>query len=124
MILCNEEMFRFQNTSIAYIQIEYLQLYGELFQAHLERTVTDHIPRSAWKELDSPDMIPRPDLDTFVFCKVIDPEGILLDDYQGIEIDFSQEEYSREHKNAGDILFVRYQTIREYVQEGKVELIL
>mmetsp|Transcript_4641 Transcript_4641/g.8903 ORF Transcript_4641/g.8903 Transcript_4641/m.8903 type:complete len:304 (+) Transcript_4641:60-971(+) len=103
-------------------EVEYLKSYGQLFQGHLERTVTDHFPKELWKRIDESDMIPRPDLDTFVFCKVIDEEGIVLNDYKGMD-SLSQDE-NEQHKSAGDTLFVRFQTIRDFVEQGKVELLM
>lgn len=110
------------NTDVVMHQVEYLKSYGELFQRHLERTVTDHFSKDAWKRLDEPDMIPRPDLDTYVFCKVIDEEGIVLNDFRGM--DLSQDDEIAQHKQVGETLFIRYQTIREFVQQGKVELLM
>lgn len=103
-------------------EVEYLKSYGELIQKHLGRTVTDHIPKALWKRLDEPDMIPHPDLDTFVFCKVVEEEGIIIHDFKDMEL--SQQEEDGVHFQIGEILFVRYRTIRDYVQEGKVELIM
>ncbi|CAI7777122.1 unnamed protein product, partial [Closterium sp. NIES-53] len=54
-------------------------LQADLVQAHLDRTALTRLPRryqSILKQADSsetPDMIPTPDLDTFVFCVATRP---------------------------------------------------
>ena len=58
----------------------------------MQRSVTDHLPKEAWKKLDDPEMIDRPNLDTYVFCKVVDDEGVIIDNHLGLDISAEEEE--------------------------------
>merc|ERR1712238_538191 len=35
----------------------FLRQYGELFEKHMRQSVTDRLPKEAWKSLDEPEMI-------------------------------------------------------------------
>lgn len=108
-------------------EIDYHEKYCGLFQTHLGRTVTDHLRKEAWKKLDEPEMIDRPNLDTFVFCKVVDKEGIVVDNWEGLTINAEEEDEDdlrRQDFSTGAHIFVRYRVVRELVQEGKVDLLM
>ena len=102
---------------------QYLQIYGKLMERHLHRTVLQHLPRS-FRGIDKEEMIDRPNLDEFVFCHVLemvtietgDDEDVMGDSYDG------DEENLHEHA-AGTSLIVRYRTIKDLVDEGKVVLL-
>ena len=104
-------------------QISYLRQYGELVEKHHRRTVLNHLPKKAYKKLDEPEMIDSPNLEEFVFCRVLEP----------IQIDVSEDNDNgdgedlvdriQEH-GAGAYLIVMYKSIRVLVLEGKVELLM
>eukprot|EP00979_Chaetoceros_neogracilis_P014009 scaffold4303_cov242-Chaetoceros_neogracile.AAC.2 len=109
------------------MEIEYHKKYSRLFQSHLERTVTDNLRKEAWRKLDEPEMIDRPNLDTFVFCKVVGEEGIVVDNWEGMTISAEEEEEDELRSqpfDQGAHIFVRYRVVRELVQNGKVELLM
>jgi len=115
-------------------EIEYLQSYAELFRTHLERSVTDGFPKEAWKKIDEDEMIPRPNMDTFCFCRVLDEDGVTIDNHAGIDVpkeidddDDDEEEDESEWKRFYDhdsLLFVRFGAIRDLVFEGRIELVM
>jgi len=101
----------------------------------MQRSVTDNITKDAWKKLDEPEMIERPNLDSYVFCRVLVDEVTLNnqiglediglggnggEDDEGGAGGLTQEETFR----SGSQLFVRYAVIRELILEGKVELLM
>ena len=95
----------------------------------MRRTVTDHLLKESWKKLDEPEMIDRPNLNTYVFCRVSASEGIYEDemdrnaDERGD--DNEEDNYDERTLHAKDAcLFVRYGAIRQMVLEGKVELVM
>ena len=104
-------------------QISYLRRYGELVEKHHRRIVLNHLPKEAYKKLDEPEMIDSPNLEEFVFCRVLEP----------IQIDVSEDNDNgdgedlvdriQEH-GAGAYLIVMYKSIRVLVLEGKVELLM
>lgn len=105
-------------------KIKYLRQYGELVEKHFRRTVLNHLPKEAWKKLDEPEMIDSPNLEEFVFCRVLEPIQI---DVSG---DNNEEEGGEElidtiqEHGAGSYLIVMYKSIREFVLDGKVELLM
>lgn len=104
-----------------------MKAYGELFQGHMERTVTNHLQKGAWKRLDAPEMIDRPNLDTFVFCNVLDEAGVIVNNYEGLNLsEETQEEGGarQQHFSKDSHIFVRYRAVRNLVTDGKVELIM
>mmetsp|Transcript_31728 Transcript_31728/g.57444 ORF Transcript_31728/g.57444 Transcript_31728/m.57444 type:complete len:274 (-) Transcript_31728:80-901(-) len=103
-------------------EIDYLKEYGQLTERHLRRTVLDHLPKDAWKKLDEPEMIDTPNLDQFVFCKVLETVEIDNHDAQGNDDD-DDEDGIQEHK-AGSCLIARYSAIRDLVLKGKIEMLL
>eukprot|EP00580_Thalassiosira_gravida_P016491 CAMPEP_0201657740 /NCGR_PEP_ID=MMETSP0494-20130426/880_1 /ASSEMBLY_ACC=CAM_ASM_000839 /TAXON_ID=420259 /ORGANISM="Thalassiosira gravida, Strain GMp14c1" /LENGTH=343 /DNA_ID=CAMNT_0048134633 /DNA_START=15 /DNA_END=1046 /DNA_ORIENTATION=+ len=116
----------------------YLRAYGELLEKHYRRTVLDHLPKKAWKSLDEPEMIDSPNLEQFVFCRVLETVDIDVrgephalndsdvangDDNGGGEDDDDFGDMKQEHR-AGSYLIVMYKTVRELVLDGKVELLM
>lgn len=107
-------------------QINYLRQYGELVEKHYRRTVLNHLPKEAWKKLDEPEMIDSPNLEEFVFCRVL----------ERIQIDIREENLGEDEDGGGDmidtiqeheagaVLIVMYKSIRELVLDGKVELLM
>eukprot|EP00980_Cylindrotheca_fusiformis_P007844 scaffold1669_cov129-Cylindrotheca_fusiformis.AAC.55 len=85
-------------------ELQYLKQYGELYEHHLHNTVLDHIP-TAWQKLDEDNMIEKPDYDAYHFwlvTKVIDYEG--------------------EEREEGACLVAKYREMREFMNEGQLEL--
>ncbi|KAL7546770.1 hypothetical protein ACHAWF_010104 [Thalassiosira exigua] len=109
----------------------YLRQYGELLEKHLRRTVLNQLPKEAWKKLDEPEMIDSPDLEQFVFCRVLETVNIdvtsepnVLNDDQGD--DENEDDFGdnlQEHQ-VGSCLVVMYKKIMDLVLEGKVELLM
>jgi len=108
-------------------EITYLQKYGTLYERHMQRSVTDHLPKEAWKKMDEPEMIERPNLDEYVFCRVVADE-VTLNNETNMNIeddddeDFQGGAVTDETFQKGSQLFVRYAVIRSLVLEGKVDL--
>ena len=93
----------------------------------MRRSVTDHIPKDAWKKLDEADMIDRPNFDNYVFCKVVHKDGVVINNHKGIEIDQDEETNGVEperHYDSGSCLFARYGVVQDLVAEGKVDLLI
>lgn len=101
-------------------QVEYLKSYGELLEKHFKRTVLDHMPKDAWKKLDDPGMIDSPDLNKFVFCRVLDENVEIDNTFEGEEKDDMN---IQEHQK-GACLIVRYGAIKSLLSEEKVELLM
>mmetsp|Transcript_10386 Transcript_10386/g.9997 ORF Transcript_10386/g.9997 Transcript_10386/m.9997 type:complete len:96 (+) Transcript_10386:88-375(+) len=95
----------------------------------MRRTVLTHLPNGGnWDKMDEPQMIDKPNLDSYVFCRI--SETVELDNHKGLEgvipDDDEDEELGgsiQEHQS-GSYLFVRYAVIRDLVLEGKAELLL
>lgn len=68
-------------------------------------------------------MIDTPNMDEFVFCKVLETVEINNHDPLGDNDDEDEEEGIQEHK-AGACLIARYSAIRELVLAGKIEMLL
>lgn len=102
-------------------EVSYLKGFGELFESHMRRSVTDHIPKDAWKSLDDPEMIEKPDMNCFVFAKVVSEESVRIDRYYGLD---SSSEESFDNFESGSQIFVRYACIHDLVLENKVELLM
>ncbi|KAL7513165.1 hypothetical protein ACHAXN_010245 [Cyclotella atomus] len=106
-------------------EVNYLRQYGELLEKHYRRTVLNHLPKEAWKKLDEPEMIDSPNLEEFVFCRVLEPIQIDVsgdttgDNEEGEDLIDTIQEHG-----AGSCLIVMYKSIREFVLDGKVELLM
>lgn len=106
-------------------EVAYLKGYGELFEEHMRRSVTNHFPKDIWKSLDSNQMIERPDLDTYVFAEIVSEDAVEIDNYCGLNINEEEETEERYRSyEPGDKLFLRYRCIRELILQGKVELLM
>jgi hypothetical protein len=93
----------------------------------MERSVTNHLQKGLWKQLDAPEMIDRPNLDTYVFCNVLDDDGVVVNNYLGLNLsEEAQEEGGgrQQHFAKDSHIFVRYRVIRDLITEGKVELLM
>mmetsp|Transcript_12094 Transcript_12094/g.26879 ORF Transcript_12094/g.26879 Transcript_12094/m.26879 type:complete len:346 (+) Transcript_12094:82-1119(+) len=114
-------------------EVAYLKQYGGLAERHLQRTVLNSLPKEAWRKLNEPDMIDTPDLDAYVFCKVLETveidssvgdkkksgSGIDDDDDDDDDMGGSIQEHA-----AGSFLIARYAAIRGQVLEGKLALLV
>jgi hypothetical protein len=94
----------------------------------MTRNVTDHFPKDIWKRLNDPDMIDHPDLDSFVFCKVVDSDGVSIDKNQDFKVrreEGLEENFDRnlEFYKEGTCLFLRYLLVKDLVEEGKIILL-
>ena len=119
-------------TNIINHQRVYLQQYGELLEKHYRRTVLDHLPKEAWKKLDEPEMIDSPNLEQFVFCRVLDETvsidvsgetSALNDDLADNDEDDYAGDNIQDHAG-GSYLIVMYKQVKDLVLEGKVELLM
>jgi len=120
-------------------EVNYLKQYGELLERHHRRTVLNHLPKEAYRKLDEPEMIDSPDLEQFVFCRVLETVqidvrrqtngneklGLLGDEEEGEEDQYGDEDLDgvQEHE-PGSCLIVMYKVVRNLVLEGKIELML
>ena len=73
---------------------------------HLQANVLSHFPQEVWQRVDEPDMIDEPDLNAFVFARVIEPVVIA----------------GTPRQREGACLVTRYARIRDFVLEGKLQL--
>ena len=85
------------------------------------------MPKEAWKKLDEPEMVEKPDLDEFVFCSVL--ETVEIDNNKGQEHKGDDDEdgefgESIQKFPEGSCLIARYATISDLVLEGKVVLLM
>ena len=86
-----------------------------LLERHLHRTVLDHFPQDAWKKLDAPEMIDKPNLETYVFVKALD--DVAIDNGTKDVPDI-------QHHEGGTCLIVRYSRVRDLFLQDKLELLL
>ena len=91
-----------------------------MLENHFRRTVLDHMPKAVWQKLDEPNMIGSPNLDEFVFCRVL--EAVEIDHFDPTYQDERDEDYLHEHPTGSSII-VRYRLVRDLVLQGKVELL-
>ena len=88
----------------------------------MERTVTNNL-----QQLDAPELIDRPNLDTYVFCNVLDEAGVIVNNYLGLNLSEEAQEDGgarQQHFAKDSHIFVRYRAVRDLVTEGKVELLM
>jgi hypothetical protein len=69
------------------------------------------MPKDAWKKLDAPEMIDEPDLNQYVFCKV--NNTVEIDNGNGVDL-----------QEPGTCLIARYNTIRDFILNRQVELLM
>jgi len=110
-------------------EVSYLRQYGELLEKHYRRTVLNHLPKEHWRKLDEPEMIDSPDLESFVFCRVLEAVAIDVSGESHLNEDLDDDDEGDvgeevQRHEAGACLIVMYKTIRQYVLEGKIELLL
>ncbi|KAL7531446.1 hypothetical protein ACHAXR_004046 [Thalassiosira sp. AJA248-18] len=112
-------------------ETSYLRQYGELLEKHYRRTVLNHLPKENWKKLDDKEMIDSPDLEQFVFCRVLETVQIdvtgapnTLNDDMANDEDEDDFGDNVQEQQAGSYLIVMYRTVRDLVLEGKVELLM
>mmetsp|Transcript_37442 Transcript_37442/g.89699 ORF Transcript_37442/g.89699 Transcript_37442/m.89699 type:complete len:318 (-) Transcript_37442:984-1937(-) len=111
-------------------EVLYLKQYGELLEKHYRRTVLSHLPKQQWRKLDEEDMIDTPDLEAFVFCRVlegveIDASGesrVLNEDLENDDDEDAANGIQRHEEGA--CLIAMYKTIRQHVLDGKIELLM
>lgn len=111
-------------------EVLYLKQYGELLEKHYRRTVLSHLPKQQWRKLDDEDMIDSPDLEAFVFCRVL--EGVEIDasgesSVLNEDLDNDDEEDAAngiQRHEEGACLIAMYKTIRQHVLDGKIELLM
>ena len=119
-------------------EVEYLKTYGGLVERHFNRTVLNAMPKEAWRKLNEPDMIDSPDLDAYVFCKVLETVEIdsstgdkkkkarssARDDDDSDDDDDDEMGSSIQEHTAGSFLVARYATIQKHVLEGRIVLLV
>jgi len=119
-------------------EVEYLKTYGGSVERHFNRTVLNAMPKEAWRKLNEPDMIDSPDLDAYVFCKVLETVEIdsstgdkkkkkstsARDEDDSDEDDDDEMGSSIQEHTAGSFLIARYATIQKHVLEGRIVLLV
>jgi DNA replication complex GINS protein SLD5 C-terminus len=83
---------------------------------HLRSNVLDHFTHDIWKQLDKEEMIDEPDIDTYVFARVVGEEDVYIE--MGSSDDPNVQSFA-----PGSCLIVRYLRVRELCLEGKIELV-
>ncbi|CAM6090793.1 unnamed protein product [Calypogeia fissa] len=101
-------------------ELEYAFRYGEALAKHFEQTVLNRLPEEytsmskQYTSSEEGDMIPKPQLDTFVFCKSKGTIGAFqLDDKGDETVDLMKD----------DLHILRYRPVRRLLEENKIELI-
>lgn len=99
---------------------DYAQRYIDILQKHMEQSVLSKLPfgyQSMLRQATSSeedDMIPEPQLDTFVFCRSKGPLGPLqLDDRGDEAVDLL----------ADDLYILRYRPVRRLLETNRIELV-
>ena len=88
--------------------------YANLVDNHLERSFLNNLPKQLRKlkgkhgELS---LVPEPDLNEYIFCHVLESLG---------QVEILDESLDMQ---AGEIFAVRYNTIKEFLSQGKVHLV-
>ncbi|KAI7837340.1 hypothetical protein COHA_008855 [Chlorella ohadii] len=93
--------------------------YFVLFGSHMKAAAANHLPE-AFSSLvrqaaahPQKDMVPAPDLDRHVFCRVLEDRGNVTVDEEGNVAEF----------NRGDLFVIRYRAVQQLLAEGAVELV-
>ncbi|PSC76212.1 DNA replication complex GINS SLD5 [Micractinium conductrix] len=93
--------------------------YFVLFGSHMKAAAANHLPeafsslvRQAAAHAEK-DMVPAPDLDRHVFCRVLEDRGNVTVDEEGNVAEF----------NRGDLFVIRYRAVQQLLAEGAVELV-
>ena len=99
-------------------EVTFAGAYREALQAHMGESFLASIPEkfSSLTEsgMEGVDMVARPKLDGFVFCKVAEDLG---------EVDMDERGEQVSDLNKGDTHVLRYRPIRHFVEEGKINLV-
>lgn len=99
---------------------DYAQRYIDTLQKHMEQSVLSKLPfgyQSMLRQATSSeedDMIPEPQLDTFVFCRSKGPVGSLQLDDKGDEV---------VDLMADDLYILRYRPVRRLLETDRIELV-
>ncbi|GAX18135.1 GINS complex subunit 4 [Fistulifera solaris] len=84
-------------------ELSHIQAYCNLVEKHLNRTVLDHFPQEAWKELP----VETPSFDyTYVFVKCLAPTTI-----------------DKDQLERGDSLIVHYSKVRDSLRDGNLKIL-
>ncbi|KAJ2777918.1 GINS complex subunit [Coemansia javaensis] len=98
-------------------ELDYAQGFAALEERHLRRSFLDqldpHLRRLDETAAEGMDMVPRPDLDAAVFCRVRATVG-------EFQFDASEDPIVMRRNN---IFITRYSIVRSLLADGKVELI-
>lgn len=85
--------------------------YTRLYKSHLDQTVLDHIPKDAFSRLDDKEMVDKPNLDEYVFVKVIETCRISASD--------KENQYE-----PGATLITRWSAVQNLFSAKKIQLVL
>lgn len=75
----------------------------------------NHVAQEAWKKLDEPEMIDKPDLETYVFIRTNEPVAI---------DNGTEEEPELQHHEEGVCLIVQYNKVRQLLLDNKAMLLM
>jgi len=98
-------------------EVAFLKKFIEMKNAHFTTLVVNKLPKvhqSLDESTDKVDMVPKPNRDAFVFCKV-------LEDLGNVQVDDALESDTQMLK--GDTFAIRYRIIRRFLNEDKVLLL-
>lgn len=100
-------------------EVQFARDYFVLFGAHMKAAAANHLP-DAFSSLvrqasahPGKDMVPAPNLDRHVFCRVLEDRGNVTVDEEGNVAEF----------NRGDLFVIRYRAVQPLLAEGAVELV-
>ncbi|GAQ85666.1 hypothetical protein KFL_002480040 [Klebsormidium nitens] len=103
-------------------ELNYLEKFCDMLDQYMDRAVLSELPATYNKLLHQyesegkePDMVPRPDLDTFVFARAKEHLGLIELDERGDENPVTITE--------GELFIIRYRLIRGFLENGQVELV-
>jgi len=95
----------------------------------MRRTVLNQLPESGgWKKFDEPEMIERPDLNNYICCRIL--ENVEVDNHTGHDLRTGHTDEDMnlggniQELKAGTVYFVRYAVVKDFVEEGKIELLI
>lgn len=93
-------------------ELSYAEQYRKLISAHMSASCLDAIPET-FRTVEGKGMVPSPEMDSYVFCKVHDTIGTIAINEENDVINLEQ----------GDIYIVRYEVIEQFLQAGRLSLI-
>lgn len=107
-------------------EVEFLGKYGQLLEKYLHKQVLNHFPKGdMMRKLDDPEMVDSPNLEEYIFCKII--ENCLITEEPPPSNDDDEEEDQEgmpQEYSTGSCLVVKYKLVRDLIMEGKVSLLL